>query len=83
MRDGGYDNQNSRKAGCGCVAIGGIAILIAWFVLFVLSLGDCLAPDNVACHNRAVRETTTVGVALVVFILAGGTFIFWRFLKRK
>jgi hypothetical protein len=83
MTDGGYDNSDARRAGCGCVVVGGVAVLVAWVALFGLSLGDCLAPDNVACHGRAVRETMIIGVALIVFLVVCGGLIAWRFFRRK
>lgn len=83
MRDGGYDNSDARSVGCGCVLVGGIAVLLAGVVLLVLSLGDCLASDSVACHARAVRETATIGMGLVFFLLVSGGLIFWRLLRRK
>jgi hypothetical protein len=64
MRDGGYDNSDARKAGCGCAIVGGAVILVGWTVIFGLSLGDCLQPDNIACHARAVREARITGVAV-------------------
>lgn len=83
MSDGGYDISDARRAGCGCGAIGGIAILVGWFVLFVLSLGDCLQADNVACHARAIHETQIVGIATLAFLIVAAAVIFHRYFSPR
>lgn len=61
-----------RTAGCGCLAIGLVAIIVLFVATLALTLGDCGAevPDCHAASGRTL-DHIVIGVVAICLALAG------------